>query len=330
MQYPVKMIGLTLFLASTLVLLVDHSETSTPKIPGSRPVLKTQGEGNPNGTIFDDVSNTTSAIFNVRSLSIISMYQVDYLQVTYQLANGSLYRAPEHGDGIFNPETVTLAKDEYIECIRGSTSYELINQLTFTINSPNQSQKRLIGPYGTTVGEHNFTFEGFVVGFHGKTGKLLLQNLGVYYLAPVKSSEYFGHSSAPDFVEHPDAKFPPVVKVNKIFIDHGSEVNSLQMEYQLHGGGIRLGEKHGGASGNFTTIIFEYGEGLVEIRGKTGGILHHTIKQLTFVSRKMGGSRALYGPFGKLGYKPFSISGNIIGYTGKAGKVFESLGVFYY
>lgn len=59
--------------------------------------------------------NASSAIFDVRSVAIISMYQVDYLQLTYQLANGSLYRAPEHGDGIFNPETFSLAEDEYIE-----------------------------------------------------------------------------------------------------------------------------------------------------------------------------------------------------------------------
>lgn len=146
----------------------------------------------------------------------------------------------------------------------------------------------------------------------------------------MKESKLFG-SSATDFIEHPDAKFPPVVKVNKIFISHGSTVYSLQMEYQLHGGGVRMGEKHGGASGNLTTIILEYGEGLVEIRGKVGGILHRTIKQLTFISRKQNGSTVIHGPFGKLGYKSFSIPGNIIGYTGGVGKEdLESLGVFYY
>lgn len=177
------------------------------------------------------------------------------------------------------------------------------------------------------MGKHNFTFEGFIVGFHGKTGTLL-QNLGVYYLAPVTTSKYIGCCSA-DFSEHPDAKFPPVVKVTKIFVHHGKEVNSIQMEYQLHGGGTRLGDKHGGATGTLTTIQFGYGESLVEIRGKLGGLLHQSIKQLTFVSRKIDGSKTVYGPFGKRGYKSFSVSGNIIGYTGKAGSTFDSLGVFY-
>ena len=322
--------GVLLAIVCVSVLLSDAKVA--PNIPASRPVLKTRGEGNPNGTVFDDVLNTTGAIFNVRSFAIISMYQVDYLQFVYQLDNGSLYRAPEHGDGIFNPDTIPLEDGEYIERIDGSTSFELINQLTFTLNSPNQPQnysKRIIGPYGSTIGKHNFTFEGFMVGFHGKTGNLL-QNLGVYYLAPAKQSKLFGSSSAESFTEHPDAKFPPVVKVNRIFISHGSTVNSLQMEYNLHGGGVRTGEKHGGASGNLTTITFEYGEGLVEMRGKMGGVLHQTIKQLTFISRKMDGSTVIHGPFGKLGYKSFSIPGNIIGYTGRVGKDLESLGVFYY
>jgi hypothetical protein len=256
------------------------------------------------------------------------MYQVDYLQFTYQLANGSMYHAPEHGDGIFNPETIALGENEYIGRIEGSTSFKLINQLTFTLNSLNQSGERLVGPYGTTVGEKNFTFEGLIVGFHGKTGTLL-QNLGVYYLAPVRESKYIGHG-APDFTEHPDAMFPPVVKVSKITIHHGWEVYSLQMEYQLHGGGVRLGDKHGGARGNVTTITLEYGEGLVEIRGKTGGILHQTIKQLTFISKRIDGSTSVHGPFGREGYRSFSIPGNIIGYTGRAGEALESLGAFYY
>lgn len=326
---------IVLAIVATCVKSLEYHGTKaseTLRAPGRRPILKSQGEGSPNGTIFDDVRNISSPIFNVHSISIISMYQVDYLQFTYRLVNNSLYRAPEHGDGIFNPETIVLAKDEYIEKIEGSTSYKLINQLTFTLSRPNKYQKRVIGPYGTTVGEHNFTFEGFIFGFHGKTG-MLLQNLGVYYYPPVKESEYFGYPRK-SFIENPDTKFPPVIKVSRIFIYHSDQIDSIQLEYMLHGGGTRLGSKNGGKGGNLTTISFSNKEGLVGIKGaikpKTSIDGPH-ISQLSFVSNKTHEGVVTYGPFGKDYNETFSVRGNIFGYSGYIGGLptgLKSMSVF--
>ena len=124
-----------------------------------------------------------------------------------------------------------------------------------------------------------------------------------------------------------------MVKVNKIFIHHGDLVDSLQFEYQLHGGSTRLGSKNGGSGGDFfTVVILEYGEKLVGIEGKIDkGDYFAIISQLTFISLKKDGSSCKYGPFGKNGNETFSVSGSIIGYYGSTvNNCLASLGVFYY
>lgn len=309
----------------------DQSESACDQTTGMRPVLKSRGVGTPNGTGFDDVGKLKDAIFSVRSITIANFFEVDSLQLTYSLKNGSLYSPPTHGAGFTVPTTITLAEDEYLAKIEGTiVGPATISQVFITIKTPNRLQTRVYGTYGAYVGEQKFSFEGFIIGIHGKTGPQIIRNLGVYYLAPIKESAYFGEPTV-TFKENPDAKFPPVVKVSKILLYHGEQINSFQAEYKLLGGKSRLGDRHGGKGGDLTVIRFSCGEELIGLKGKLKGGTSGAISQLTFVSRKRDGSRAVYGPFGKAaGDTPFSVKGNILGFTGKATDTLESISAFFY
>lgn len=82
-------------------------------ISGTRPVLKSCGVGSPNATytVFDDLKQLADSILTVRSITIASFYQLDSIQFTYTLKNGSLYRPPKRGEGFTAPETIKPAKN---------------------------------------------------------------------------------------------------------------------------------------------------------------------------------------------------------------------------
>uniref|UniRef100_A0A1X7SVS0 Jacalin-type lectin domain-containing protein n=1 Tax=Amphimedon queenslandica TaxID=400682 RepID=A0A1X7SVS0_AMPQE len=268
----------------------------------------------------------------------MSMYQVDLLQLSYILANGSLYNSSCHGSNmLFYPDNFTLEKGEYVEKIEGSTSDSLVNQLTITLNQPSENSKRVIGPYGTTIGKKNFTFEGYIFAFHGRTGKYVLQNIGVYYIPPAKETAYFGLPSQ-NFKEEPDAMNPPVVKVSKVIIYHSDRINSLQLEYRLHGGERRLGRQYpkGPAKGVLTTLVFSDSEWLIGAYGKIRKGRSQSQIQISFVTRKADGSQSQYGPYGRaynddvISTTKFNMTGTIIGYRGHFNNGLNSVGFFYF
>ena len=59
----------------------------------------------------------------------------------------------------------------------------------------------------------------------------------------------------------------------KIVIGHGHTVDSIQVDYQLLGGNILAGDRHGGEGGDISTIELEEGEYIQEMRGRTDGVL---------------------------------------------------------
>ena len=322
-------------LATAIALILgSHSKSF---VEGSRPVLKSSGVGSPNKTYtpFDDLRRLADAVLTVRSITIASFYELDSIQFSYALKNGSIYRPPTRGEGFTVPQTIQLAKDEYVAKIEGTTVYnESISQVFITINNPNKFKSRVYGPFGMTVGERNFTFEGYIMGIHGKTGpsssQQIVRKLGVYYLAPVTETKYLGFPII-SFYENPDMRFPPVVKISKIFISHGDRVYSLQVEYQLLDGGTKLGEKNGGDDGDLTTVSFSNGEELIGLKvGIIVGSFDNMTSQLTLISRKKDGGTAVYGPFGKEADKQITVNGRILGFTGAAtSELIVSLGIFY-
>ena len=323
---------LTLVIA-TLLLLSNPSDCTAKNntgVLGTRPVLRSQAVGSPNKTYttFDDLKLLADSAFTVRSIVIAAFYQVDSLQFTYTLKDGSIYRPPKRGEGFTTPYTILLAKDEYISKIEGTTvRNDIISQVFITISSPNKYKSRVYGPYGAYVGEQSFTFEGYILGIYGKTGpsfsRGIIRNLGVYYLATSKHSDNIGNETPNNilgFYEGPDKLFPPVVKISKISIRHGDHIDSVQFEYLVLNGSTRLGGKHGGDGGNLTVITFGNDEELIGLTAKIEVTwLYQAIGQVSFVSRKRDGSEISYGPFGNSGNETVSVSGHILGFAGGAG-----------
>jgi hypothetical protein len=225
--------------------------------------------------------------------------------------------------GFTVPQTIKLAKNEYVAKIEGTTVYnESFGQVYITIKNPNNFKSRVYGPYGSYVGEQTFTFEGYILGIHGNIGpsasRGVVRNLGVYQLAPVAESKWLGQPVSL-FYEHPDMRFPPVVKISKVVIYHEDIVYSLQVEYQLLDGTTRVGDKNGKSLGNLTTIDLRDGEELIGLKGAVdhSNWSKGSINQLTFFSRKKNGSIVKYGPFGnKSGDEEMSVVGHILGFAG--------------
>ena len=137
------------------------------------------------GIDWDDRDPDPSpGIVGIHEIDIRHGDQVDAIQVTYRLANGSTYTAPMHGGTGGGLSSFTFASDEGIVRIEGKTNNGVVDQLTFITWNSTMDEKRY-GPYGIT-GLTHFSFDGYIVGFFGRAG-YLLDGLGVYYLPPMTS-----------------------------------------------------------------------------------------------------------------------------------------------
>jgi hypothetical protein len=293
----------------------------------SRPLMKSPGEGGLNGTSFDDLSDFNFALANitgVRNISISSGDQVDSMQVTYVLSNGSLFQAPRRGKVSHPPVNISLTSEESIVRLEGKTNGALVDQITITTIGP-EYERKVYGPFGKT-GLLSYSFDGHIVGFHGRSGDLL-DRIGVYSLQLLKKSETFGGTGGSEFDDKADLNNPPIVRIAQLHIWNGELIDAIQAQYLLLGGEFMLGKKHGeGNSGNLTTINFADGEEIVSMLGQSGD---NYVNQLTFITKKKDGSEGRYGPFGTIGKHSFSIYGNILGFFGTSGLLIDTIGVYY-
>ena len=107
--------------------------------------------------------------------------------VHYRL-DGSLYSTPRFG-GCRNPQyTITLAVDEFIERIEGSTNGVVLDQISITTFEPSKHERRIYGPFGNSA-QQTYS-EGYTTAFYGRCGDYI-NNLGVLVLAPLEKSNRF-------------------------------------------------------------------------------------------------------------------------------------------
>ena len=140
------------------------------------------------GSPWDDGILTHSpTIVGVHGIAIRHGNQVDSIQVTYLLADGSTYTANRHGGWGGTPSNFTLAEDEIIIRVEGKTNNCLVDQVTFISRKANGIENKY-GPYGKT-GQTPFSIDGKVVGFCGRAGNLL-DSLGVYYVPHVRKEAH--------------------------------------------------------------------------------------------------------------------------------------------
>ena len=304
--------------------------------PGVRPVLKSESYGGSGGDPFDDFTSVSlgdAEILGVRNITITYAGQMESIQVTYLLSNGSFYHAPKHG-GYYStnkPFTIKLATVEYGAGLEGKTNNVLVDQLSIITVMPRDHLTKIYGPFGVT-GKQEFSSKGYIVGFYGRAGNSL-NSVGVYQLAAVnKSSLIGGGGDLPTFDENPDTLFPPVVKINKLYVNHGQYVYSIRAQYLLLGGTTRLGKNYGTSFGNVTVIRFDSDEELIGIEGtkmgNNGTYVDDSVCQLTFISKK-GYTLNYNGPFGWPCPIKFSLQGNIMGIFGVTGNLLTGIGIYY-
>ena len=332
-------------LLAVIILLVDgvasvaeNYEVQHTKNKVSRSIIKSNSTGGEGGEAFDDFEdgNLLSSLAGIHSM-VISYDDkfVESLQVTYLLSNGSHYKAPRHGgnSSSIQPAHIDFVSSDFIAKVKGMFSSDyVVDQLAITTIRPKDIAVKNFGPYGGS-GPANFSYEGYIVGFHGRSGDFL-DKIGIYNLAPVKKSEMKGGGNyySFEFDENPDKIYPPVVKITKIFMRHSGYLYSIQAEYQLMGGRRYLGKMHGTKGGTLTVIKFDSDEELIRLEGKG---TYTDICQVTFVSKKGDGSTMYYGPFGADCIQNVTFDGHIVGFYGSLatnyinGTVIDGIGVYY-
>ena len=206
----------------------------------------------------------------------------------------------------------------------GKSSGYIVEQLYVGTVRKSRHEHELYGPFGQS-GTADFSMDGFVVGFYGRAGDCV-DRLGVYTLAPVQQSEFFGGINGLDFDENPDFFSTPAVKIIRIFVSESTNGISVQFEYRLLNNIKQRGEWRGKSNGNVSTIHINNLEVLSGVEGKAS---QYGIEQLTFIARKQDGGYIEHGPFGKNSdSKPFAVHGYIMGIAGIAGDVLFGLRVY--
>ena len=290
----------------------------------ARNITRSAAFGGGGGSAWDDnVTSHSPTIVGIYKVDIRHGNQVDMLQVTYRLVDGSTYTAPAHGGTRGSLSSFTLASNERIVRVEGKTNNTLVDQVTFVTQNDVGAEKTY-GPFGET-GQTPFKVEGHIVGFFGHSGNLL-DALGVYYLPPLTKSSEFGGTGGSAFADQVDTNIPPVLNVKRMRIRHGNQVDSIDVDYLLLGGGTLDGSNHGGTGGSPTVVEFDDGEYIIEMAGKTNNVL---VDQVTFTTIKRDGTTATYGPFGRTGETEYRVKGNIVGFFGRSGNLLDAIGTFY-
>ena len=207
-----------------------------------RPVLITDTYGCTQGLVWDDdILSHQPTIVGIRHVNISYENQINSIQVTYLLADGTLYNAPRRGSSIGYSASIALNEDERFFRIEGMESASGVTQLIFT--SKNSSGiESMYGPFGGT-GVAPFSIEGYILGFRGFASSAI-HGLSAYYLSLlIKSNETVGGSGRTyPFDDNVDAIIPPVVGIKNITIYHGLIVDSIQCTYIVYGDSIFVGE----------------------------------------------------------------------------------------
>ena len=279
-----------------------------------RPILLTENYGScTQGNIWDDgILSHQPTIVGIRHVSIFYRNQINSIQVTYLLFDGTLYNAPRHGSSIGYSVSITLNEDERFIRVEGMESASVITQLIF-ISKNSSGIESTHGPFGGP-GETSFSIGGYILGFLGYASTAV-HGLKVYYLSPLtKSQEAIGGSGrASPFDDNVDAIIPPVIGIKSINIRHGLVLDSIQCNYIQLGGSVFEGERHGGNGGNPSTVILERYAVLHRLVTKTSGTY---VCQLILYTTLQNNSE-VHGPYGSWSTGGVQeLSGKIIGFYG--------------
>lgn len=303
-----------------LVLNISSNYTLPPLTDNSnntRSIQVSEVFGNSRGSPWDDGILTYSPrIIGIQSLTVSYGDTINSIQVDYLLADGGVYSSPRRGSVAGSEVTITLAGDEHIARVEGTTDSAALIQLSFITKSRNGSE-RAMGPYGGGTGARSLNVSGYILGFRGYASSHI-DGLSVYYLAPLIKSEltYGGSGRMYAYDDHVDTIIPPVVGIENITIQSGSLIDGIRCTYRLLGGSTFTGSFIGNNAGGGKSVInLDEREILSRLILKTYGTYLDRLE--VYVNQTQTNS-VIAGPlrYGLGGFTTFEISGVILGIYG--------------
>jgi hypothetical protein len=140
-----------------------------------------QQYGGSGGDVFSDpVLIKDPPVVGIKTINIRSGSEVDAIQISYLLSDGTVYAAPTHGGSGGSPQTINFGKEEKILAIvgRSGSKVDQLNFLTIT----DTGQRNTYGPYGGNGGDE-FILNAEVLGIFGRSGSRL-DAVGFYTAYP--------------------------------------------------------------------------------------------------------------------------------------------------
>ena len=166
-------------LLTAILVNIPGSTTVTTESPtDAAPVVPLQSDlfGGAGGNFFDDYEDN-NYIAGIVGMRIHAGDQVDSIQVTYRLNDGTTYTAPRRGGAGGGEHTFTLADGEKLTRMEVMTNGVVVDRLTFYSNLNNE-----YGPYGTNGGTLFSVTASEIVAFFGQVGSFnIMDAIGVYY-----------------------------------------------------------------------------------------------------------------------------------------------------
>ena len=168
--------ALQLLKNATSAILSNISGSTTTESPTDAPVVLLQSTliGGTGGRYFNNYEDNNN-ITGIVGMRIRAGNQIDSIQVTYRLNDGTTYTAPRHGGTGGTEFSFTLADGEKLTRMEGMTNGVVVDMLTFYSNLNN-----VYGPYGVTGLTPFSVMASEIVAFFGRAGDIM-DAIGVYY-----------------------------------------------------------------------------------------------------------------------------------------------------
>ncbi|HYD38656.1 MAG TPA: jacalin-like lectin [Allosphingosinicella sp.] len=272
-------------------------------------VMKAKAFGGNGGSPFDDLQASGGAVASVNEIVVRSGKFVDNISTTYGLPNGGTFVGTHGGNG-GQASTITLAAGEKVVGVKGRSGSRL-DQITFVTLGPDG--RKVHGPFGGSGGSP-FEIEAEIDSFYGRSGTLE-DRLG--FFVNVNTTGLHGGTGGTAFAD--PVPVPGQTFIKQIVIRSGSLIDSISTTY-INPDGTTTVATHGGGGGQPTTIVFNPGETITAVTGRSGKF----VDSLTILTS----DRRVFGPFGGTGGTPFVVNANILGFVGRSGTLIDSIGFF--
>ena len=318
-------------------ITADSKGYQLPSFPGIaekdiqvKKLHKSQQFGGHGGVAFDDqVECHEPSIVGIKAIKTSAeVYKVHSIQMTYLLADGTTYVAPQHGVKHGHEKYIEFDAGEEIVMVAGKIfRSQHVAMLVFVTKTANGIEKKYV-----FAGAHSgipFRVSGKILGIFGRCG-YLLNSVGFYMTSiptNILTSPLHGGSGGAYFNDPISTHSPQIAGIRVLRICHGRAVESIQATYALEDGAEWLAPQHGGRGGSeCNTIYLDAGELIKKVDGFAEGKF---LYQLTITTETAFGKEKKYGPYGMTRKTNFSVNGRVIGVLGRSSNILDAIGFYY-